>query len=299
MPLITSCHEELALSTHSWGVQQLDPSLHWWSGCVKEGLWGNFTVETCKTCLWASVQPGWDCCAEVIQMCLWVLAQGILHVTRRITQNCRLRPSRGQEGCRVQLSESSALCIKEQMSAWHSCLVPHYGPCSILGSEHALFGQLLLLCQTGTPCPMWAPLGLQHNEHWVQVRKVIRMAVLLTATWETNRRCLECWPMPWPFPMGLVIPWFMPGCARRPLGVGKGRCSAAGSAVWMSQGIAAVSLLCSQHRVLVPLHGPGWGRGAVHVRAGVLLWGAVWAHGGDGHRATALPGPAVPDAGPC
>lgn len=37
----------------------------------------------------------------------------------------------------------------------------------------------------------------------------------------------------------------MPGCGRRPLGVGRGRCTAAGSAVWMSQGSAAVSLLCS------------------------------------------------------
>lgn len=35
------------------------------------------------------------------------------------------------------------------------------------------------------------PLGLQHRGHWVT-----SMAVLLTATWKTNRRYLECWPVP-------------------------------------------------------------------------------------------------------
>ncbi|XP_059536489.1 serine/threonine-protein phosphatase 2A regulatory subunit B'' subunit beta isoform X2 [Myotis daubentonii] len=53
-----------------------------------------------------------------------------------------------------------------------------------------------------------------------------------------------------------------------------------------------------QHRVLVPLHGPGRGRGAVHVRAGALLRGAEPPAGGPGHRGPALRGLSVPDARP-
>lgn len=53
-----------------------------------------------------------------------------------------------------------------------------------------------------------------------------------------------------------------------------------------------------QHRVLVPLHGPGRGRGAVHVRAAALLRGAEPPAGGHGHRGPALRGLPLPDAGP-
>lgn len=57
-----------------------------------------------------------------------------------------------------------------------------------------------------------------------------------------------------------------------------------------------VSHLPRQHRVLVSLHGRRWRRRSLHVWAGILLWGAVWEDGEDGHRTAALPGFALPNA---
>lgn len=53
-----------------------------------------------------------------------------------------------------------------------------------------------------------------------------------------------------------------------------------------------------QYRVLVPLHGHGWRWRPVHVWVGVFLRGTVWEDGKDGHRTSALPGFALPDARP-
>lgn len=69
----------------------------------------------------------------------------------------------------------------------------------------------------------------------------------------------------------------------------------------MSQGPAeffAEPFSFVQYRVLVPLYGPGRGRGAQHVWAGVLLRGAVSKTGGHGYRAASLRGLPVPNAWP-
>ena len=80
------------------------------------------------------------------------------------------------------------------------------------------------------------------------------------------------------------------------------------TAVWFSAKYAAsqpdvsvtlcICHLTLQYRVLVPLHGHRWRRCSVHVRVGVFLRGAVWEDGADGHRTSALPGFALPDARP-